>query len=87
MAKYINKDEAYKIVLHYGSYVASNKINDMPSIDLVRCRECKWFQEGYDINGKWFSLSRCNGSVRTYGQTTPDWYCADGERKEAEHEV
>lgn len=38
--KYIEKDEAYKIVLHYGSYAASAKIADLPSIDLVRCREC-----------------------------------------------
>lgn len=42
MAKYINKDKAYKIVLHYGSYVASTKIADMPSIDLVLCGECRW---------------------------------------------
>ena len=41
MAKYIDKDKAYKIVLHYGSYVASNKIADMPSIDLVLCGECR----------------------------------------------
>ena len=40
MAKYINKDQAYKIVLHYGSYVASNKIADMEWIEIVRCGEC-----------------------------------------------
>ena len=40
MAKYIDKDKAYGIVLHYGSYVASAKIADMPSIDLVLCAEC-----------------------------------------------
>lgn len=41
MAKYINKDQAYKIVLHYGSYAASTKIADLPSIDLVLCGECR----------------------------------------------
>lgn len=41
MAKYIDKDKAYRIVLHYGSYVASNKIAEMPSIDLVLCGECR----------------------------------------------
>ena len=41
MAKYIDKDKAYKIVLHYGSYVASTKIADLPSIDLVLCGECR----------------------------------------------
>ena len=64
MAKYINKDQAYKIVLHYGSYVASTKIDDLPSIDLVLCAEC-----------------RHDCKVRD------DWFCADGERKEAEHEA
>jgi len=45
--------------------------------EIVRCKDCKWYKEGYDIDGKWFS--RCNGSVRTYGHTKPDWFCADGE--------
>lgn len=49
--------------------------------ELVRCKDCKWYQEGYDIDGKWFT--RCNGSVRTYGHTKPDWFCADGERRES----
>ena len=40
MAKYIDKDKAYRIVLHYGSYVASAKIADMDGIELVRCVEC-----------------------------------------------
>lgn len=38
--KYIKKDEAYGIVLHYGSYAASAKIADMESIEIVRCKEC-----------------------------------------------
>lgn len=49
--------------------------------ELVWCKDCKWYQEGYDIDGKWFT--RCNGSVRTYGHTKPDWFCADGERRES----
>lgn len=40
MAKYIDKNKAYRIVLHYGSYAASSKIADMESIELVRCGEC-----------------------------------------------
>lgn len=50
-----------------------------PPWRFVRCKDCKWYKEGYDIDGKWFS--RCNGSVRTYGHTKPDWFCADGERR------
>ena len=45
----------------------------------VRCRDCIAYQEGIDIDGKPFT--RCNGSVRTYGHTLPDWYCADAERR------
>ena len=48
--------------------------------EIVTCKDCKDYQEGVDINGKPFS--RCNGSVRTYGHTMPDWYCADAERRE-----
>lgn len=46
---------------------------------VVRCKECKWYQAGIDINGKPFT--RCNGDVRVYGHTMPDWFCADGERR------
>lgn len=50
--------------------------------EIVRCKDCKWYKEGYNIDGKWFS--RCNGSVRTYGHTKPDWFCADGERRDGD---
>lgn len=51
-----------------------------PTVEVVRRKECKYYQEGIDINGKPFS--RCNGSIRTFGQTSPNWFCADGERRE-----
>ena len=47
--------------------------------EIIRCKDCKDYQEGFDIDGKPFS--RCNGSIRTYGQTSPNWFCADAERK------
>ena len=58
-------------------------IEHAPTIEvpeIVLCKDCKWYKEGYDIDGKWFS--RCNGSVRTYGHTKLDWFCADGERRD-----
>ena len=56
-------------------------INSVPSVQpgIIHCRDCISYQEGIDINGKPFT--RCNGSVRTYGHTLPDWYCADAERR------
>ena len=73
--KYIEKDKAYKIVLHHGSYAASAKIADLPSIDLVRCKECKWVKFPAPTSTKYGCelFDRC---------VKPDWFCADGERSE-----
>ena len=80
MAKYIDKDKAYRIVLHYGSYVASNKIADMESIELIRCGECKHrFVDGENVR---FNVCELNHNK----VQRDDWFCADGERKEAQHE-
>ena len=71
MAKYISNDKAYRIVLHYGSYVASNKIADMESIELVRCGECKhwdglcWLIDGHGVNF-----------------TDPNDFCSYGEKED-----
>jgi hypothetical protein len=70
--KYIEKDKAYKIVLHYGSYAASAKIADLTSIDLVRCRECLHYNAGFERLVEGYGIER-----------DPDWFCADGERSEA----
>ena len=53
--------------------------------DIIRCRDCKDYKEGINIDGKPFT--RCNGSPRTYGHTLPDWYCADAERRTDEQTV
>lgn len=63
-------------------------VNDMPTyeaFEVVRCKDCKHYQSGIDINGEPFT--RCNGTtkegriLRGYGETEPDWFCADGERR------
>lgn len=44
--------------------------NDIPSADVqpvVRCKECRWWNEGYCRLIKY--------------ETTDDWFCADGWRK------
>ena len=86
MAKYIDKDKAYGIVLRYGSYVASAKIADMESIELVRCGECKWWDKPDDS-----PYGYCNAckhgyysehwEICIYRRYEADWFCADGERK------
>lgn len=52
-------------------------IDDAPSIDIVRCKECKRWSYSNLIE----SHNRCE---RTMKLTKPDDFCSDGERKEGE---
>lgn len=53
----------------------------MPTIDpVVRCKECRWWERDY--HPQHHSDERpCN--IVGMG-TPPEWYCADGERREDE---
>ena len=73
--KYIEKDKAYKIVIQHGSYSAATRIADLPSIDLVTCGECKHRKDS-------IQCPLCSEGI----ETADDWFCADGARKEAQHE-
>ena len=44
--------------------------------EIVRCGECKYYREGFCYNPNTYET--------TGGNTVPDWYCADGKRKEAQ---
>lgn len=63
----------------YGASCVGEGCGKLEVPKIIRCRDCISYQEGIDIDGKPFT--RCNGSVRTYGHTPPDWYCADAERR------
>ena len=52
----------------------ARKIADAPSIDIVRCRECKYWLDGSGLCKHW---SKLYGSVLTKA----DDYCSYGERK------
>lgn len=43
----------------------------LPTIDIVRCKDCKYFQEGW-VKCKMSKLNWADG----------DWFCADGARGE-----
>lgn len=57
---------------------SDGKITPLPVV--VRCKDCKHFDIGIDVDGKKFY--KCIGSVKAYGGTEPDWFCADGEKRE-----
>ena len=76
MSRYIDADwllcKIYDLV---------NAINDeAPTIDIVRCKECKWYEEPehkiYELCVKW---KRSNGILLPI---RPDDFCSYGERKE-----
>ena len=61
--------------------------------DLVRCKDCKYWDRlepghpyGYCYAAKHGYMSS-NWDISIYRRQKEDFYCADGERKETEHEV
>ena len=55
----------------------SNIHDDCPLIEIVRCKECKWCDNGIDEDGKPFL--KCLGIH--YGGTKAEDFCSYGERK------
>jgi len=55
--------------------IALLKEHEAEQKTVILCKDCKWYKDG-----KWFT--QCNGSNRVFGFIRPDWFCADGERKE-----
>ncbi len=43
--------------------------------DIVRCGECKHYKDGFCYNPSAYD------DEITCGNTSPDWYCADGKRR------
>lgn len=53
---------------------AMGEIDSAPSIDICFCRECKHWNKAPNTERGW--CDKCDGLVE------PNFYCADGERKE-----
>ena len=73
MSRYIDA-EALKIPSE--EMVARMVINSAPSIDLVRCKECRWYRVYADKHG---CRERCD---RTMLKVNIDGFCSYGERRE-----
>lgn len=78
MSKYINadeiKDKAWKAESEACFYaledvVSVYDIDQAPSIEIVRCKDCKWYR---DFDGCFFSTAECE----------PEHFCSWGERIE-----
>ena len=63
-----------------GDFVsACEAINDAPSIDIVRCKECKWLRycETEDLD-PYLDCDKPDGGGIPRSE---EWFCADGERE------
>jgi len=74
-----------------GWNTAIELVASAPTIDavpVVRCRECVNYVESEDANGEKMCVKDADWCVEDgcyYGFSdypTPDWYCADGKRRE-----
>ena len=43
--------------------------------EIVRCKDCKHYKDGFCYNPNTYD------DEKTRGNTSPNWFCADGERK------
>ena len=81
MSKFIDADEAIKEInsLTYPSSLVDvkRKLTTLPHIDIVRCKECKY----WNTDGCWEGCGECEWA---YYLTKPDDFCSYGERKESE---
>lgn len=81
MSRYIDAD-AYErelrtsnIIHHYGEQIV-DKIHSAPSIDIVRCKECKHWR-AYET---WSECERWTGDPYDTAKTNADDFCSYGER-------
>ena len=51
--------------------------------ELVRCRDCKWWELVDDYYSKGYGECTCpRSAIKRSTFLNEDWYCADAERKE-----
>lgn len=63
-----------------------DRLNALPTIEIVRCKDCKWWEKKEDS-----TLGYCNAvkhwhfsdhlEIQIYSRYEPDFFCADGERR------
>lgn len=54
---------------------------DGGGVDLVRCKDCLHYENGFCYNPNTYD------DEKTRGNTIPNWFCADGKRREDVEEV
>lgn len=79
MAKTGGVSNTGKAFYSLGQNHAIDVLRIVPTADVVpvvRCKDCRYYNDGWCYNPNTYD------DEKTRGNTTPDWYCADGERRE-----
>lgn len=90
MGVYIDRDELLELYANTDELDISNydikvavirqNILDMPTIDLVRCGECKWWESAKNGWNGW-----CRKQIDAYATFYAEDFCSYGERKSDEN--
>ena len=75
MNGYIKKEDAYNLALAYGCFSMAAIVEDMPTIDIVRCGECERTHR-VDDHEIW-----CTGRGSPCLLVAPDGFCDKGKRR------
>lgn len=59
-------------------------LREAPTIDIVRCKECKYAHMTYGGDCKYCDMWKDDDDICIELYLDGDFYCADGERKESE---
>ena len=85
MPRYIDADKLVDLATHEGAYgyVDVHDIRNTPTADVVevvRCKDCKWSND--DCSECMSPTLALGGDYTSCLYIEPNWYCANGERKE-----
>lgn len=83
MSRYIDADDVANAIYHHFPSVrtmtdARGVIEEAPSIDIVRCKECKK-RDTFDCGVAYYDES---WDEWHYDVPSEEWFCADGERED-----
>lgn len=77
------------IVFNSENRFAVDVLNELPAVDavpVVRCRDCKYGES--ETNGRGEDMVMCQNKLNPIGYEDwlmpPEFFCADGERRESE---
>lgn len=74
MSEYLKREDVRRAVLQYGDNAAIAAIDELPTVEIIHCRECKYYNKRYAACG--------NAIDSTIRLVLPNWFCGDGRRKE-----